>query len=153
MSLAECTRAIDYLVEYEGRPEILQLSGGEPTVHPDFAEVFEYACGQPIDIVMINTNGIRLSKDAKLRELLSRYRKRSEVYLQFDGFDDEIYQHLRGENLLETKLQAIDLLAEAGVNVTLVCTVDEKNLDQVLRCSRRLERNLILVRLSDFWPA
>ena len=133
LSLAECTRAIDYLVEYEGRPEILQLSGGEPTVHPDFAEVFEYACGQPIDIVMINTNGIRMSKDAKLRELLSRYRKRSEVYLQFDGFDDEIYQHLRGENLLETKLQAIDLLAEAGVNVTLVCTVDEKNLDQVGR--------------------
>ena len=48
---------------------------------------------------------------------MSRYRKRSEVYLQFDGFDDEIYQHLRGENLLETKLQAIDLLAEAGVNI------------------------------------
>ena len=133
MPLMDCRQAIDHLVAYEGRPEILQLSGGEPTVHPDFEAIFEYACSQPIDIVMINTNGIRLAKDPRLRDLLSRYRQRSEVYLQFDGFDDNIYHHLRGEALLETKLRAIELLAESGVNVTLVCTVDQHNLDQLGR--------------------
>jgi len=133
VSLADCRQAIDHLVEYEGRPEILQLSGGEPTVHPEFEAIFEYACSQPIDIVMINTNGIRLAKDSRLRELLSRYRQRSEVYLQFDGFDDNVYQHLRGEALLDTKLKAIELLSESGVNVTLVCTVDQHNLDQLGR--------------------
>jgi uncharacterized radical SAM superfamily Fe-S cluster-containing enzyme len=131
--LPDCRKAIDHLVAYEGRPEILQLSGGEPTVHPDFSDIFEYACSQPIDIVMINTNGIRIAKDPRLRDLLSRYRQRSEVYLQFDGFDDGIYQKLRGEALLETKLRAIELLSESGVNVTLVCTVDQNNLDQVGR--------------------
>ena len=133
VSLADCRQAIDHLVEYEGRPEILQLSGGEPTVHPDFEAIFEYACSQPIDIVMINTNGIRLAKDSRLRDLLSRYRQRSEVYLQFDGFDDNVYQHLRGEALLETKLKAIELLSESGVNVTLVCTVDQNNLGHLGR--------------------
>lgn len=133
VSVTDCRRAIDHLVEYEGRPEILQLSGGEPTVHPEFEAIFEYACSQPIDIVMVNTNGIRMAKDARLRDLMSRYRQRSEVYLQFDGFDDNVYQRLRGEALLESKLQAIDLLSEAGVNVTLVCTVDQQNLGQVGR--------------------
>lgn len=56
--LDHCRRAIDRLVAVEGRPEVLQLSGGEPTIHPQFTEVLEYALAQPIDYVQINTNGI-----------------------------------------------------------------------------------------------
>ncbi len=37
-------QAIDRLVQVEGRPEVLQLSGGEPTMHPDFLRVLEYGC-------------------------------------------------------------------------------------------------------------
>ncbi len=133
VSYDDCCKAIDHLVAYEGRPEILQLSGGEPTVHPDFEKIFEYACRQPIDIVMINTNGVRLAKDARLRETLARQRHRSEVYLQFDGFDDDVNRSLRGEALLDVKLQAVELLAEVNVNLTLVCTVDAPNLSQLGR--------------------
>jgi uncharacterized radical SAM superfamily Fe-S cluster-containing enzyme len=129
----ECCRAIDQLVKYEGRPEILQLSGGEPTVHCDFEKIFDYACCQPIDIVMINTNGVRLAKDARLRDTLARHRHRCEVYLQFDGFDDDVNRSLRGEALLDVKQRAIELLADVGVNVTLVCTVDTSNLNQLGR--------------------
>ena len=53
VTVEDCRRAIDFLVQYEGRPEILQLSGGEPTIHPQFVEILDYACRQPIDIVMI----------------------------------------------------------------------------------------------------
>src|SRR6185503_14931976 len=55
LSVEDCRRAIDHLVAAEGRPDILQLSGGEPTVHPQFVEIIVYACSQPIDMVMINT--------------------------------------------------------------------------------------------------
>src|ERR1700694_1735908 len=47
LSFDECRRAIDRLVEVEGRPEVLQLSGGEPTIHPEFLRVLEYAAAQP----------------------------------------------------------------------------------------------------------
>jgi len=134
MSYEDCCRAIDFLVEYEGRPEILQLSGGEPTVHPQFEQIFDYACRQPIDIVMINTNGIRLAQDRRLRDEVIRRRHRCEVYLQFDGFDDRANLALRGERLLDIKRKAIDALTEAGVHVILVCTVEtDVNLDQVGR--------------------
>src|SRR6267154_1646087 len=59
-SFEEARAAIDRLVEVEGRAEVLQISGGEPTIHPEFLRVLDYACTQPIEIVMINTNGIRL---------------------------------------------------------------------------------------------
>jgi uncharacterized radical SAM superfamily Fe-S cluster-containing enzyme len=123
LPLDDCLRAIDRLVEVEGRPEILQLSGGEPTIHPRFVDVWNYACDQPIDIVMVNTNGLRLANDRALVETLARRRERTEIYLQFDGFDDDGCRTLRGEPLVAAKLRAVERLGEAGLRTILVCTV------------------------------
>ncbi|MEZ6122562.1 MAG: radical SAM protein [Planctomycetaceae bacterium] len=123
LSVDDCKAAIDRLVEVEGQPEILQLSGGEPTIHPDFHEIHEYACRQPIDIVMINTNGIRLARDRKFLDRVAGQKHRTEIYLQFDGFSDASSVVLRGESLLDTKLKAIERLGAAGLNTILVCTV------------------------------
>ena len=123
LSLDDCKAAIDRLVEVEGQPEILQLSGGEPTIHPHFEEIYRYACDQPIDIVMINTNGIRLARDRSFLESIAERKHRTEIYLQFDTFEDSGYRTLRGASLLETKLKAIEQLGEVGLNTILVCTV------------------------------
>ena len=122
-SLAEAKAAIDRLVEVEGRPEVLQISGGEPTIHPEFLRILDYACSRPIDVVMINTNGIRFAHDAELLDRVAEYRDRAEVYMQFDGFSEASSQALRGERLVETKLKAIANLGDRGVKVTLVATL------------------------------
>ncbi|MEM6328760.1 MAG: radical SAM protein [Planctomycetota bacterium] len=123
LSVEACRRAIDHLVAAEGRPEVLQLSGGEPTIHPRLMEIVAYACDQPIDVVMINTNGVRLAKDPRLVDALAERRDRVEVYLQFDGFDDAVYGALRGESLLDLKLRAVEACGRAGLNMTLVATL------------------------------
>ena len=123
LSYDECIRSIDRLVAVEGRAEVLQLSGGEPTMHPEFLQVLEYAVAQPIDIVMINTNGIRFAHDSELLETVASLRNRVEVYFQFDGFDDSGSKVLRGEPLVETKLRAIAALGERGIKTSLVCTL------------------------------
>ena len=123
LSLEDCRRAIDHLVAAEGQPEVLQLSGGEPTIHPQFFEILAYAVQQPIDVVMINTNGVRLARDRRFLEAIAEHRGRVEIYLQFDGFDDRIYQSLRGEPLLDVKLAAVEACGEVGLNVTLVSTL------------------------------
>lgn len=122
-SFEDCKRAIDRLVEVEGRPEILQLSGGEPTIHPEFERIFDYAISQPIDYVMINTNGIRLAHDPAFVERLAQHRSRVEIYLQFDGFRQETFKKLRGEALLEVKLKAVEQLTKFDLNATLVATL------------------------------
>lgn len=123
LTFEQCRAAIDRLVEVEGQPEILQLSGGEPTIHPEFLRIHKYACDQPIDIVMINTNGVRLAKDRRFLEQVAEQKHRTEIYLQFDGFSDDGYEVLRGESLLETKLKAVEQRGEVGLNTILVCTV------------------------------
>lgn len=132
LSVAECQAAIDALVRAEGQPEVLQLSGGEPTIHPQFFEVLEYACRQPIDYVLINTNGIRLARDKAFVERIAEWRHKVEIYLQFDGVTDTAYDALRGEPLLEIKHRALEYLAAVGLRSTLVATLQPRvNADQV----------------------
>jgi uncharacterized radical SAM superfamily Fe-S cluster-containing enzyme len=137
LSFDECRRAIDRLVEVEERPEVLQLSGGEPTIHPEFVTILDYACAQPIDIVMINTNGIRLAHDAAFVDQLARYKHRLEIYLQFDGLSDATYVALRGEPLAEIKLRAVENLGRLGLRTILVSTlqagVNEHEIGPIVR--------------------
>ncbi|GAB5403231.1 MAG: radical SAM protein [Aureliella sp.] len=116
--------AIDRIVEAEGHAEVIQLSGGEPTLHPNLLEFIQYAIEQPIDYVMINTNGIRFAHDQGLVEQIAQYKDRVEIYFQFDSLDDVQVAKLRGqEGLVETKLKALEKLSAAGLNVTLVSTL------------------------------
>lgn len=123
LSYEQCIAAIDRLVEVEGRAELLQLSGGEPTIHPEFFRVLEYASRQPIDYIMLNTNGIRLAHDDAFVAELARYRHRLEIYLQFDGLTDDVYRTLRGESLLQTKLRAVEVIGKHDLNAMLVVTL------------------------------
>jgi hypothetical protein len=125
-------KVVDDFVVQEGEPDVLQISGGEPTIHPEIARLVRLAYERPIQVIMINTNGIRLAQDLRLVEALASLRDRLEIYLQFDGFAERTYQSLRGESLLEVKLRALDNLAEHGIRSTLVATLESRvNLDEV----------------------
>jgi uncharacterized radical SAM superfamily Fe-S cluster-containing enzyme len=123
LTFDECKAAIDRLVQVEGRAEVLQLSGGEPTIHPDFLRILEYACSCAVDMILINSNGLRFAHDPPFLEAVARFRKRLEVYLQFDGFSNPGSEILRGEPLVETKLRAVEELGRQGVRVILVTTL------------------------------
>ncbi len=132
---ATVARMVDRYVEVEGgHADVVQFSGGEPTIHPEILRMVRYAYDRPIATVMINTNGIRLAKDEGFVAALAEMRDRFEVYLQFDGFDASTNRALRGEELIETKLAALENLQKHDVRVTLVCTVDHNtNLHEVGR--------------------
>jgi uncharacterized radical SAM superfamily Fe-S cluster-containing enzyme len=134
LTLQQCQASIDRVVSTEGRAEVIQLSGGEPTIHPQLPEILDYALSQAVDYVMINTNGIRLATDQRLVDAIAKRRDRVEIYFQMDGLSDDVFVALRGEPLLETKLQALERLGEAGVHVTLVSTLQGGvNEDQIGR--------------------
>jgi uncharacterized radical SAM superfamily Fe-S cluster-containing enzyme len=130
-------RMVDRYVRLEGVADVLQISGGEPTLHPELVRMARYACEQPIQAVMINTNGLRLAHDEALVAELATLRRKLEVYLQFDGFEEHTSQALRGESLTETKLRAIELLDRHELRCTLVCSVaHDTNLHEAGRVLR-----------------
>jgi uncharacterized radical SAM superfamily Fe-S cluster-containing enzyme len=110
----------------KGGIEILQLSGGEPTLHPQFFELIDWIKSEPrIQYLLINTNGVLLAKDpAFAAELAKRVAYDNlQLYLQFDGTEEAGQRELRGADLRTMKEAAIHRAAEMKLPVTLAMTV------------------------------
>ncbi len=115
-------RMLDAFVQAEGEPEAIQLSGGEPSIHPQILDMLAAAKARGIKLVMLNTNGIRLARDPRFAPALAEIGVH--VYLQFDGFKDSTQLAIRGRLLQEEKLRALDRCAAAGVGVSLAAAVE-----------------------------
>jgi uncharacterized radical SAM superfamily Fe-S cluster-containing enzyme len=122
LTLEEVERMLDRLLELEGEPEVVQFSGGEPTIHPDILDMVRAAKARGIPNVMINTNGVRIARDNRFLGELAELRPT--IYLQFDGLERETYRKIRGADLLETKLRCLDRLAAHDLDVALVAAVE-----------------------------
>lgn len=124
--LPHLLRTLDAAIAREGgRVDVLMLSGGEPTVHPQVLDVIQAATERNVVRVILNTNGIRIARDERFAAALGRLRGRLEVYLQFDGFELESHLYHRGEDLRDVKAEAIRRLAAEHVFTTLAVAVAE----------------------------
>lgn len=121
--MAELEAMLDAIVRGEGAPDVVQISGGEPTLHPDFFALLDAAKSRPIKHLMVNTNGLRLAREEGFAERLAAYQPGFEIYLQWDSLDDAVLRELRGASLREVRLQAMANLNRAGLSTTLVVTL------------------------------
>ena len=122
-SLAEVEALMDVLVASEGEPDLLQISGGEPTIHPEFFDILAAAKARPIRHLMINTNGLRIAREPGFAERLAGFMPGFEVYLQFDSLKRDALMNLRGADLTRVRIEALQNLERLGVSTTLVVTV------------------------------
>ncbi|MDR1658573.1 MAG: radical SAM protein [Deltaproteobacteria bacterium] len=113
----EFRRTLAKLADYEGSLTLLNLSGGEPTLHPRFGEFIEIARQMGVAQTTVSTNGLKLLADPNLRALLAR--TRTVAALQFDTFDDQVCQKLRGRRLVSEKMRLIELLEREDVPYSL----------------------------------
>lgn len=124
MTLDEFGRILDGLVAKEGTVETMNLSGGEPTIHPQFLEMLDMAIARTeISRVSISTHGLRCASDYAFCEELAK--RGVYVSLQMDAVEDNNpLKVLRGGgNHRAAKMKALENLERAGVRTTIVATV------------------------------
>jgi 7,8-dihydro-6-hydroxymethylpterin dimethyltransferase len=146
MSVEEMRRTADWIVESTGRVDLINITGGEPTLHPHLLDILD-ACRRPeIGRITMNSNGIRLADDADLcRQLAERgvY-----VILSLNTFDPDVSRRMHGVDLTEVKRRAIENLAAAGVRVTLLNVmlrgVNENAVGGIFELMRRYDNLLSL---------
>jgi uncharacterized radical SAM superfamily Fe-S cluster-containing enzyme len=121
--LALVESMLDAVVANEGEPDVVQISGGEPTIHPDFFAILDAAKRRPIRHLMVNTNGVRIARDAEFAHRLASYKPFFEIYLQFDSLRPKPLEIIRGADLREIRMKALERLNELDLSTTLVVTL------------------------------
>ncbi len=143
---------MDALVESEGEPDVLQISGGEPTIHPHILEILKLAKTKPIKHLMINTNGVRIARDPDFVKQLAELTPGFEVYLQFDSLEKAALEDLRGIDLRTVRKRALDHLEEFNISTSLVVTVKKGVNDHEIGALIDCALNYKCVRGITFQP-
>lgn len=135
LSLEEIEKQYDYLMAHGG-PFNIQLSGGEPTMRDDLPEIIRLGRKKGFTFFQLNTNGLRLAEEEGYAEKL-RAAGLDTVFLQFDGVTDDVYKTLRGRELMDIKMKAIDNCVAAGIGTVLVpviaAGVNDHQVGEILR--------------------
>jgi 7,8-dihydro-6-hydroxymethylpterin dimethyltransferase len=121
--LALIEKMFDAVVRNEGQPDVVQISGGEPTIHPEFFAILELAKARPIRHLMINTNGVCIAQDEEFVQRLADSAPDTEIYLQFDSLEREPLMQLRGADLRSVRERALERLNRHEISTTLVVTL------------------------------
>jgi hypothetical protein len=154
-SLAVIERMLDRIVANETEPDVVQVSGGEPTLHPDFFAVLDACKRRPIRHLMLNTNGIRIAKEPRFAEKLAAYAPGFEVYLQFDSLREGPLRTLRGADLRSVRMAALEVLNRLNLSTTLVVVVrrgsNDDELGEIIRFAlkQRCVRGVTLQPVQD----
>jgi 7,8-dihydro-6-hydroxymethylpterin dimethyltransferase len=100
---------------------VVQFSGGEPTIHPQWLEILSMARDMGFSHIQAATNGIMFADEAFAHA--SKAAGLQTLYLQFDGVTDDVYVRTRGQALLGTKMKAIENVRRAGLKIVFVPTI------------------------------
>lgn len=119
--LEEVKNRIRTLLHCAG-PIPLQISGGEPTLHPDLPIIISYARHLGFKNIELVTNGIEISNNSRYLMLLVE-KGLSAVYLQFDGLAKETYLKIRGRDMSDVRRRAISTIRKAKICCTLAVAV------------------------------
>ncbi|MCK6502038.1 hemerythrin domain-containing protein [Myxococcota bacterium] len=112
----------------------VDLLAAEPTLREDLPDWIRKVKASG-NIAALHTNGIKLADAAYARTLAEA--GVDEVFLQFDGFDDDAHMQLRGARLLRRRMQALANLRELGIATSLIVVIaKDLNEDQVGRVYR-----------------
>lgn len=118
MSLDELDATLEWILKAAGPVDLVNITGGEPTLHPDLPEMLRHCRRPGIGRVTMNSNGIKLAEDFDLCRQLADMGVY--VILSCNTFDSETSRFFHGCDLVETKLKAIDNLTRAGGSMTLL---------------------------------
>ncbi len=115
----EVAQIIERLLEHRDAFEVVNITGGEPTLHLELFEIIDVLKRKEIERITINTNGIKLSRDSEF----ARKIKEADVQmvLSLNTFDPEKSKLIHGANITRQKKKVLQVFEELNIPTTLLC--------------------------------
>ena len=118
MSEAELRAVLGHIRRADPERRIINLTGGEPTLHPDLVRLVELCAEEGIHRITLSTHGLRFLRDDDLLPRLARAGAR--IILSFDSLDEDTNRRMLGGPLAAAKREVLGKLDAAGVPTTLL---------------------------------
>ncbi|MRG98005.1 radical SAM protein [Polyangium spumosum] len=150
MSEEELAAILRHLDHVAPDRRIINLTGGEPTQHPDFERLVEMCVSAGVRRVTVSTHGLRFLRDEALLERLAR--KGARVILSFDSFEPEANKKMLGGHHLNAKLRILELLEKHGVPTTLLPVLARGVNDHEVSAFIDLALSKDFIRSVEFHP-
>src|SRR5712692_8405326 len=149
----EIQTMLDNAISIKPRRQMsVQFSGGEPTLSPYFLDAVSYSRKVGYNSVQAATNGIEFAQNFEFAKAAADAGLRY-AYLQVDGIGNAANAHRKVGNLFDVKLQAIENLHKAGVEIVPVVTiVNDLNNEQVGRIIKFALDNPKRIGFLSFQP-
>lgn len=148
MTASEIGKIVELATEFGVRK--IKLTGGEPLLRKDIAEVVAAVAKPKIDDISMTTNGILLAGIAD--ELASAGLNR--INISLDTLDEVTYERITGKRLLREVLKGIDAALDAGLtpvklNMVLLAGVNEHEVEWMIEFASERGVVLQLIELLD----
>lgn len=139
-SMEQIEQMLSTLLKTESEPDLIQVTGGEPTTHPQILEILRYLKKSPVRHLMLNTNGIKIAEEETFVKALKKLGGGFEIYLQFDSLNPKVLKDLRARDMVDIRLKALEMLEKYSISTTLVVVVkkglNEHEIPEIIKFSR-----------------
>jgi MoaA/NifB/PqqE/SkfB family radical SAM enzyme len=134
---------------------VLELTGGEPLVHPEFSEILLLSLNK-FKVINILTNGVLLNNH--IIDIIAKHKKRVSVQISIDGCSEETnYKIRRVKNTFEKSLQAIRQLRDKGIFYKIAYMTTTDNIHEILPICELFRKekikNLLISKATGFGRA
>ena len=109
--------------------EIIDITGGEPTTHPNFVEIIDYAKKLEFQKINVSTNGIIINQDYKILDALIK--GNVECHISLDAINNEKLNLIRGNNVFLKLEESFEILKKNKVNFTIRYSLNKLNYKDV----------------------
>lgn len=139
MERAELRTLLDRLLARVGAVDLVNLTGGEPTLHPNLPELIAECQRPEIGRITVNSNGLLLAEDEGLCAQLAA----SGAYVILSMHTLQASQALRiyGRDVVAKKLEALENLQRHGIGTTLLVAlirgINETEVGDLIALARR----------------
>ena len=142
---------LEFVAKANPKPPAILFSGGEPLEREDMPEIIGAAHRLKF-MTILATNGTHLVDTPGLAKKL-KDNGLNIVYLSFDSFQEEFNRKVRGRELLDIKLKAIEVCRQHDMEIILVNTLmkslNDKEVGDMIRFAAK---NTDIVRGLIFQP-
>ena len=141
-TIEETEKIIDNIL-FTSKVQLINITGGEPTLHPELEKILDTCRKKGIERITMNTNGLLIASKPELAKMIKE--KNVQVVLSMDALTAENSKMIFGADIVSQKLKTLEILEHLQIPTTILCVaikdINENDIAQI--CNTYITKSFV----------